>query len=153
MLTLILATMLSGGAGQWPGMEAGAAQAQEEETGTMRITIRIGDEAMTATLEDNESSRDFLSLLPLELVLEDYAATEKISYLPRRLSTKDAPEGIDPSAGDITYYAPWGNVAIFHKDFGYSRGLIKLGTLDSGIEILRRPGQVNATIERLEETH
>ncbi|MDF2606815.1 MAG: cyclophilin [Bacillales bacterium] len=59
---------------------------------------------------------------------------EKISYLPKKLSTSDSPVGIDPSIGDTTYYAPWENLAIFYKDFGYSTGLVKLGTLDSGIE-------------------
>jgi hypothetical protein len=32
--------------------------------------------AITATLVDNETSRDFVSLLPLTLTLTDYAATE-----------------------------------------------------------------------------
>jgi hypothetical protein len=40
------------------------------------------------------------------------------------LFTAGAPAGSDPSVGDITYYAP-GNLAIFYRDFGYSRGLFK----------------------------
>lgn len=48
-----------------------------------------------------------MGLLPLTLTLEDYASTEKISDLPKRLSTQGAPAGIDPSVGDVTYYAPW----------------------------------------------
>jgi len=154
MPSLILAAILGSGIQQSRGAEAVVASSQEEpgeRMGTMRIGIRIEDKVMTATLDDNETSGDFLSMLPLDLVLDDYAATEKISYLPRRLSTQGAPEGIDPSVGEITYYAPWGNLAIFHKDFGYSRGLIKLGKLESGIEILLRPGPLNVTIERLEE--
>jgi hypothetical protein len=50
--------------------------------------------------------------------LKNYASTEKISYLARKLSTEGAPAGCDPDVGDITYYAPWGNLAIFYKDFG-----------------------------------
>lgn len=41
--------------------------------------------------------------LPLTLTLKDYAGTEKISDLPKRLSTEGAPSGSDPSVGDITY--------------------------------------------------
>jgi hypothetical protein len=63
---------------------------------------------LTATLADNQTSRDFISLLPLTLKLKDYASTEKISYLPRKLLAADAPAGSDPAVGDITYYAPWG---------------------------------------------
>lgn len=60
---------------------------------------------------------------------DNYNGTEKINKLEKKLSTKDAPAGIDPSVGDIAYYAPWRNVAFFYKDFGYSRGLVKLAGL------------------------
>jgi hypothetical protein len=117
----------------------------------MKIRLTIDGKAITATLIDNPTSRDFLSLLPMTLTLEDYAATEKISYLPRKLSTAGAPAGIDPSVGDLTYYAPWGNLAIFYKDFGYSSGLIQLGRIDSGIEALNVPGPLKVTIERVDK--
>ena len=103
----------------------------------MKIRLDIEGTALTATLEDNETARDFASLLPLALTLEDYAATEKISDLPQRLSTTGAPAGTAASVGDIAYYAPWGNLAIFYRDFGYSKGLIKIGTIDTGMEALR----------------
>lgn len=78
--------------------------------------------------------------------MEDYAATEKVSALPRRLSMEGAPTGARTVTGNVTYYAPWGNLAIFHKDFGYADGLVKLGKLDSGIEILQRTGARKVTI-------
>src|SRR6476661_3582665 len=113
----------------------------------MKIRLTIGGTRITATLENNATARDFASLLPLKLTLKDYASTEKVSDLPRRLSTKGAPPGADPSAGDIAYYAPWGNLALFYKDFQYSDGLILLGKLDGGIESLGEPGSPNVTIE------
>jgi hypothetical protein len=51
--------------------------------------------------------------------------------------------------GDIAYYAPWGSLAIFYKDFGYSNGLVKLGRIDSGIEALSVRGSLKVTIEPL----
>jgi hypothetical protein len=122
-----------------------------QEVSTVKIRMKIGGKAMTATLVDNATARDFLALLPLTLTLEDYAATEKIAYLPRKLTTAGAPAGFDPSAGDITYDAPWGNLAIFHKDFRYSEGLVHLGRIDSGIEALKAHGKLKATIERIEQ--
>jgi len=113
----------------------------------MKIRMTIDGQAITASLADNASSRDFASLLPLTLTLSDYAATEKVSDLPKRLSTKGAPAGYDPRQGDIAYYAPWGNLALFHKDFRYSEGLVKLGKLDSGAEVLTRAGTMRVTIE------
>jgi len=123
----------------------------EERTSTMKIRLTINGKAINATLIDNATAKDFLTLLPMTLTLEDYAATEKISYLPRKLSTAGAPVGSDPSDGDVTYYAPWGNLAFFYRDFGYSTGLIQLGRIDSGIQALSVAGPLKATIERLEK--
>jgi hypothetical protein len=113
----------------------------------MEIRMTVGGKALTGTLVDSETARDFASLLPLTVTLTDYAGTEKITDLPRRLSTKGAPEGSDPSVGDISYYAPWGNLALFYEDFGYSNGLITLGKLDSGVELLRGRDPVKVTIQ------
>lgn len=113
----------------------------------MKIRLTVNGKPMSATLENSASARDFLALLPLNLTLKDYAATEKIADLPRKLSTRDAPAGIDPGVGDITYYAPWGNLAIFYRDFGYSTGLVRLGRIDSGMEALATSGPLQVTIE------
>jgi hypothetical protein len=78
--------------------------------------------------------------------------TEKISNLPRRLSTEGAPAGSDPSIGDIAYYSPWGNLAIFYRDFRYSSGLIKLGKIDSGIEALNVTESAKVTIELIDKS-
>ena len=100
----------------------------------VRIKLTFNNEEVIVNMYDNPTSKDFLSLLPLTLTFEDYAGTEKINYPSNKLSTEEAPSGVDPAIGDFTYYAPWGNLAIFYKDFGYSNGLIKLGKIESGIE-------------------
>ena len=96
----------------------GVAHAQTSRSGPtangMRIRIIVAGTELQATLEDSPAARDFVAMLPLELTLEDYHATEKIADLPSRLSTDDAPAGVDPAIGDITYYAPWGNLALFY---------------------------------------
>jgi hypothetical protein len=107
----------------------------------------MNGKGITAILTDNATSRDFVSLLPLKLKLEDYGETEKIGYLPRKLSTDGAPAGSDPLVGDVSYYAPWGNLALFRKDFRYSSGLIKLGRIDSSLEALEVSGFVEVTID------
>jgi hypothetical protein len=117
------------------------------KTDSMKLKITVGDKVISAILNDNATTRDFISLLPLTLTLTDYNRTEKISDLPNKLSTKDAPAGYKPSVGDITLYAPWGNLAIFYKDFSYSNGLISLGKITSGIEVLNVSGPLKARIE------
>ncbi|HYD39312.1 MAG TPA: cyclophilin-like fold protein [Anaeromyxobacter sp.] len=117
----------------------------------MKIHIKVEDRTLTATLADSEAARDFAALLPLTLTLTDYHSTEKIAELPKKLSTEGAPAGVDPEVGDIAYYAPWRNLAIYYRDFGYSSGLVKLAHLDSGVEALSKSGPVRVTIERAEQ--
>lgn len=115
----------------------------------MKIRLTTNGKSMTATLIDSPTTRDFIALLPMTLKLDDYASTEKIAYLPKKLTTQDAPTGVDPAVGDITYYAPWGNLAIFYRDFGYSTGLIKLGRFDTGVEALDMSGSLNVTLDAI----
>ncbi len=155
---ILILAMLVAGTIMSVWSEAQGAAGPESARGTsdpqgrgINIRLDIEGTTITGTLIDNATARDFVSLLPLTLTLKDYAETEKISDLPRKLSTEGAPPGSDPSVGDITYYAPWGNLAVFYRDFGYSKGLIKLGTLDSSIDTLRRPGPLKVSIELLEK--
>ena len=115
----------------------------------MKILLKVEGTALAATLEDTAVARDFTALLPLELSLEDYAATEKIAYLPRKLTTTGAPSSTAAAAGDVCYYAPWGNLALFYRDSGHAKGLIRLGRLvdRDGVDALRRPGTLHASIE------
>ncbi len=113
----------------------------------MKIRLKLEDKVLTATLNDSKTARDFAAQLPLTLTLTDYSKTEKISDLPKKLSTDGAPSGSDPSVGDIAYYAPWGNLALFYRDFGYSSGLVILGKFDGGIEALSGPKPLKVTIE------
>lgn len=122
----------------------------QSKVDSMNIKMTIAGQIITATLEESHSARDFFAMLPLALPLEDYADTEKIAYLPRKLTTQGAPKGIDPNVGDLTYYAPWGNLAIFYRDFGYSTGLIKLGRIESGITHLTTTPSASITIEAIE---
>jgi hypothetical protein len=133
--------------GSTPPAQANQVSNKKAKTEDMKISITIGDKVVTSTLTDSEAARDFVSLLPLTLTLEDYAKTEKISYLPRKLSTTGAPAGSDPAVGDIAYYPPWGNLAIYYRDFGYSNGLVILGKIDGDVQAFNAPGSVKATVE------
>lgn len=116
----------------------------------MKIRLVVDGHSLSATLDQTPVARDFASLLPLELMLEDYASAEKIADLPRRLSVAGAPDGTDAAAGDICYYAPWGNLAIFYRGTRYAPGLVRLGRIDGDVATLRAPRRLAATIERVE---
>ncbi len=119
----------------------------DEENAMIRIHVIVADETLTATLDDTPAGRDFAALLPLELKLSDYHATEKIADLPRKLDTSQVPPSYTPQAGDITYYAPWGNLAIFYKPFQAAKGLVRLGAFNGPIDALLRDDSLRIRIE------
>lgn len=117
----------------------------------MKIRLNVNGEIATATLYDNATARDFAALLPFSLTLTDFAKVERVGDMPRKLTTVGAPAGMDPVTGDLTYYAPWNNLAIFAGDNVYARGLIPLGKIDTGIAALQRPGPLKVKIEHIKE--
>jgi len=119
-------------------------------TDMTRIHVIAGDQTLFATLDDTPAGRDFARLLPLELSLTDYHSTEKVADLPHKLDTTNAPACYTPEAGDITYYAPWGNLANFYKPFRTSKGLVRLGAFDGPIGALLKDGAIPVRIKAAE---
>lgn len=122
----------------------------EEIIENMKLKVTIGNTVLTATLTDNPTAKDFVKLLPLTVKLDDYTSSEKIFYPERKLSTQSA-AAINAVAGDITYYSPWGNIAIFYKDFGHSTSLIRIGKFDGNIDVLKTAGSINNVTFELQE--
>lgn len=129
----------------------GASREENNNSSTsMKVNIIVGSRTITATMEDNAAGRDFLSRLPLEVTLEDYNnITEKIIYPSPALTTAGVTRGCAPTPGDITIYVPWGNVAIFCKNWSQTNDLIKIGRIDGdGIDALSVAGDVAVKFER-----
>ena len=125
----------------------------EWEDNTMenaRIKLTVNGNEIFVNLDESQASRELLEMLPLTLTFEDFNNTEKIATLPDELSTEGLPSGYTPEVGDFSYYAPWGNISVFYKDFRYSNSLYKLGRVESGIEILENMnGDFEVTIDRV----
>lgn len=133
--------------------EIGAGRKEPDTPGaaSLKASITVGGRTITATMEDNAAGRDFISRLPLEVMLEDYGdMAEKIFYPDPALSIDGVPRGCAPVPGDITIYAPWSNVAIFCKSRAYGEDLIKIGRIDgNGIGALNVHGDISVRIEKL----
>ena len=128
--------------------EAGIAYAAEKHGSVTDVKLRMSFEGgeILVNLYDTQASRELVAMLPLTLPFEDYARTEKIAYLPQKLSSGASPSS--SSSGDFTYYSPWGNLAVFYKGFGQSGSLYVLGKIESGKEELAGMGRnFTATIE------
>jgi hypothetical protein len=123
------------------------APAQDETS--MKIRIAFNGMSMTATLYDNPSARDFASMLPLDLTIDDYSTNEKIAYLTRKLTEEGSGPFGNEAPGDLAYYAPWGNLAFFYDSYRYSRGLIRLGRIDGDLAPLLVRGKFDLRIELL----
>lgn len=117
----------------------------------MQMTMTVDGQEVSVALLDNPTAHALWDQIPLTLTFEDYNGTEKIAYPPEEFSQEGAPGSYDPSAGDVTVYGPWGNIAIFYQDFRDSAGLILIGHIDAGLEFLiGQAGDFTAVLERAE---
>jgi hypothetical protein len=131
---------------QAPTAPSGRNTAPSDRNTAMDIRVTLDGRPVDATLNDSPAARDFAGLLPLTLDLEDFHQTERVADLPRRLTTSGAPEPTAPKAGDLAYYAPWGNLALFYRDGpSASADLLILGHIDADTD--RLAGADRITIE------
>ena len=125
------------------------APVEAPEDTAMEVRMTVDGQEVTITLLDNATARSLWEQLPLTLEFEDYNSTEKIAYPPEDLSQEGAPASYDPNAGDVTVYGPWGNITIFYEDYGNSVGLIPVGHIDTGLELLSGQDEnFTATLEQ-----
>ncbi|MFF0952427.1 cyclophilin-like fold protein [Rhizobium leguminosarum] len=122
--------------------------ADPEATDDVRIRIGFNNLTLTATLFDNPTVRDLASMLPLNLKIEDYGRNEKIVHLPRKLTEEGSGAFGNEQPGDLCYFKPWGNLALFYADYRWD-GLIRLGRFDNGFEPLLVRGEYPVRIERI----
>ncbi|MFC8797739.1 cyclophilin-like fold protein [Promicromonospora sp. NPDC057138] len=118
--------------------------AADDVAGTI-VRFTSDDAQVDVTIgEDTPAVRDFLSMLPLTLDVEELSGREKIAYLPRELDIEGTP-GSDPEDGDLIYYTPWGNLGFYYNasDIEYSDQTLHLGTYEASpdeLDLLEGPG-------------
>jgi hypothetical protein len=117
-------------------------------TSEARLRITIGNRSIQATLADSEAARDFASLLPLTLAMNDLFRREKFATLPRAISERGN-RTHEYAVGTIGYWPPGPDVAIFYRQDGEripDPGLIVIGRIKAGVEAFAVPGAIRATI-------
>ena len=115
-----------------------------------KIIVRVSGKELHATLADNPTAREFASLLPIHVTMSDLFGREKAGPLPRAISV-DGPHSSSYELGDIGYWSPGHDLAIYYRQDGDripSPGIIKVGHLDSGIEAFAVTRTLDVTIER-----
>ena len=105
-----------------------------------------------ARLHDNATARDLAAQLPLTLTFRDHNNVEKTAPLPRELSLDGAPEGHDPAAGDIGYWAPDGDLVFYYdSDAPFFNGIVRIGEFDGEMDAIERQSEnFSVTMKRIE---
>lgn len=116
--------------------ESSSGNTETLKTGERKAKIIIDGQEFDVTLYDTPAANALYDMLPLELNFEDFNNIEKIAYMDCELPIQGEPNEFDPDVGDLCLYAPWGNLSIFYKDFRNSNGLISLGHIDSGMDVI-----------------
>lgn len=125
-----------------------SASAGQNVVGTV-VRFTAGSEAVDVTIgQDSPATRDFLSMLPLNLTLEEFNGREKIADLPRPLKHEGSP-GSDPENGHLIYFVPWGNLGFYYnaEGVGFSDQTLHLGTYNATTEQLERLEGREATVQ------
>lgn len=122
-----------------------------DTSGVVRMRLIIGDRVATATLDDTAPARDFAAMLPVTILLHDLFGREKPGRLPHQLDVGGATREYRYKVGEIAYWAPGNDIAIFYADDGQSipqPGLVRLGAIDTGLDVIAAAGEdVQMTIE------
>lgn len=123
-----------------------AISAQADEPKRVRFTWEEG--YAVAELREGAPAASLWAMLPLSLDFRDFNNTERIAYPPEKLSTDGAPASYKPEAGDITIYAPWGNIAVFYRSYRDSPGLVPIGRFVEGADKISTLG-ANVRLEAI----
>ena len=116
----------------------------EEE---MKLNIKIGDNNFTATLEDNETTRELLNKLPLTINMSELHGNEKYYYFDESLPT-NAERVRNINTGDLMLYGS-DCLVLFYESFSTSYSYTRLGHIDNpeGLANAVGSGNVEVTFE------
>jgi hypothetical protein len=149
-LTLAMSLIMTGTSDAETPSSSKPERAPSETSHNMKINLKISGKTLTATLADNPTAQDFVSLLPLKVSMNDLFGREKYGDLPRGIS-ETGPRTHSYHVGDIAYWLPDHQLAVYYRQDNQtipSPGVIPVAKMDAGIEAFQVPGSVKVTIER-----
>ena len=113
-----------------------------EESSMTQIAVSWDGGQAVYELNHSPAAQSLLAQLPLTIQVEDYSTNEKIFYPEEGLDTSDTPLA-RAGAGTLAYYEPWGDVVFFYGDYSENPGLLELGQIVSGGDLV---GAMSGTI-------
>lgn len=108
------------------------------------ITVTVGSQSFSAILEDSETARALVQLLPLTLDMSELNGNEKYFYMDQSLPT-DAKNPSQIHAGDLMLYGD-NCLVLFYESFSTSYRYTRLGSIDDPAGLAQAVGRGSATI-------
>ncbi|MGE4442372.1 MAG: cyclophilin-like fold protein [Desulfomicrobium sp.] len=114
----------------------GRAEAAECDLKLSQMKVKITSQGRTATFQlyDTTAAKEFYDQLPLTLDLENFRDAQWMFYPPKKLNIAKNEAYHDGKKGELSYYAPWGDVFMLYKDFYAGDEMHRLGVGLSGID-------------------
>lgn len=92
----------------------------------MQIKVISSETEIIFDLNESNAAKNLIEQLPLKVKVENYSNDEKIFYPKEKLNIRATPRS-HGRKGELAYYAPWGDVVMFYRDFSMAPGLYNLG--------------------------
>ena len=145
---LLVAQLFAACRGDEDESETPRTEQHPQSTESMNINIIIGSTTFPATIDDTETGRAFLNLLPLTLTMSELNGNEKYEYLSTSLPTDSYRPGTI-EAGDLMLYGS-SCVVLFYETFRSSYSYTRIGKLTNpdGLRQAVGSGSVSVRFER-----
>lgn len=110
----------------------------------LKINVIINNNIYQATILNNETSKQFINMLPLTITMNELNGNEKYYYFDNNLPSNQSKIGII-NEGDIMLY---GNdcLVLFYEKFNTSYSYTKIGNIDNANNLKKDLGNSNVNI-------
>ena len=122
----------------------------DENMETYQIRIKVGNHELTATLQDNATTRAFVDMLPITLTMLDLYGREMCYRFPDALPTDDV-NTCGYEVGEIVYYPPMHSFVILYAQNGERFSMQKLGKINTGVGAFENIGNIDVSFELVDE--
>lgn len=131
----------------------GKAETSEQSLMMSEMKVQITSQGRTATFQlyDTQAAREFYNQLPLTLELENFRDAQWMFFPPKKLNVTQREAYHDGKKGELSYYAPWGDVFMLYKDFYAGDEMHRLGVGLSGIDDIASMAG-SAVIQKVEQS-
>ena len=100
---------------------------------TRKIQISAQGNTAVFQLYDTVAAKELYQQLPLELELSNFRQAQWMFFPPKKLNVTADEAYHDGKKGELSYYAPWGDVFMLYTDFYANDHMHRLGVVVSGV--------------------